>query len=527
MNYQNSFRDTCDKNMVSYGARNMFMYMDGAEVKNITFASFCCILKDIKAILDENKITAGDRVAVISPTNESYEALAVAFAYYRVVLVPIDYNLPAEEKLRLLKLAEVSLVFTDIKYADDICNDSYALYILKSGCKYEQRTEIKERKAYDKSDEDVQAVLFSSGTTGTVKGVEVTCKGVTLGCVLMQSYAQIVYTDKYLNALPLSHIAGYLTSLAIVYVGACNCFLPVLNPQTLLSAFKTYEPTCFEMVPEVFELLKSKSLMIINRKPLVKAYYKMATGIVRFSRTRLSKNPKFLTKPIYKEIFGPSMRYMAGGAAPFTEELIRFYLDLGLDLGNVYGSTECCFPIAGFDARNIYEYKGVGKCDKFKEVEVKINNPDENGIGEIYVKTELIMKGYYKDPKLTEAAFDGEWFKTGDAGYIDEDHVLYIKGRIKDNMVLSNGEKVTPDEIDNYYRLENAKVASVGIPSEKGFDEIHLFIESDKEELKKIIAEKAKTAPKNYKLKEVHLIDKIPVTTTGKIKRFELRKMGK
>lgn len=527
MDYFANIRGTIEENFCLYVDKPLFLFPAKVGTNCVSYAQFHSVLNNLSTKLNELNIVAGDRIAAISSTTESYMGLAVILEYLGIVLVPIDCNLPISEQNRLIEFCEPKAVFIEDRPESNITCDGPSVFIMKSGCEYELKTVGKDLSHLKKSHEDIAVILFSSGTTGAINGVEVTKKGIWLTYVLASDFTASKASDLYLNVLPLSHIAGYGTAFTFCLLGASMCFAGEVNANSLLKAFQTFNPTAFEMVPEVYELMRVRTLATIKRSKPLYAYYKFATGIVRFSRQHLNICPKFLTRPIYSKLLGKNYRGGACGAAPVSEETMRFYLDLGVQIVNGYGSTETSFPIASTHCLAPYEYKGVGKVDRYKEIQIKINNPDENGIGEIYVKTELIMRGYYKNPELTKNAFDAGWYKTGDLGYIDKDNILYIKGRLKENIVLANGEKVTPLEIDDYYKIENVKIAATGVTNEKGYDEIHLFIESDDEALIKEAIEKSMSAPKNYKIAKAHLINEIPVTSTGKIKRFELRKLVK
>lgn len=525
MNYYSEIHNSIENNFHLYSEKPLFLYTAKGEVNSISYERFNAILKKLSSILAQLNINPGDRVAAVSSTTETYMGLVVILEYLGLVIVPIDYNLPSAEINRLIGFCEPKALFVEEKMINDISCAGPALFIMKEGCKYELVNEGAALSALSPSHPDVAAILFSSGTTGAINGVEITWKAIWLTCELASDFTDSKATDLYLNVLPLSHIAGYGTAFMFCIRGASMCFAGEINANTLLKAFHTFNPTAFEMVPEVYELMRVRTIASLKRSKPLYLYYRLATGIVRFFRKNFGISPKFLTRPIYSRLLGRNYRGGAVGAAPVSEETMRFYLDLGVEIVNGYGSTETSFPITSTHCLEPYDYKGVGKADRYKEIEVKISNPDENGIGEIFVKTELIMHGYFKNPELTKNAFEEGWYKTGDLGYIDKDNILYVKGRLKENIVLANGEKVTPVEIDDYYRLEDVKVAATGVTNEKGYDEIHLFIESDDESLIKEAMSKSLSAPKNYKLAATHLIEEIPVTSTGKIKRFELRKI--
>lgn len=526
MEYQKLIKDTMDKNFQIHGAKALFSFSMESGVQNITYSDFYEILCNVSKKLSQLNIESGDRVATFSSTTETHMGLTMILQYLGIVIVPIDCNLPLDERKRLLDFSDVKALFTEERYFDEsFCNDK-AVFFMRPGCVYELFSSPSEIPSYEKTTLDVYAILFSSGTTGNINGVEETFKSMWLTLKLMSDFTDSKAEDTYLNVLPLSHIAGYGTAFSFVLLGATICFAGDVNAQSLLKAFQTFKPTAFEMVPEVYDLMRVRTLAIISRSKPLYLYYRFATSLMRFFRKNFNVKPLFLTKPIYSKLLGPNFRGGAVGAAPVSEELMKFYLDLGVEIVNGYGSTETSFPISTTHCLSPYDYKGVGNPARYKEIEVKINDPDANGIGEIYVKTELIMKGYFKNEELTKKAFSEDgWYKTGDLGALTEDGILLMKGRIKENIVLSNGEKVTPYEIDNYYKSDDAKIACSGVTNQKGYDEIHLFIESADQKLADEAYQKSLSAPKNYKVKEIHLVDKIPVTSTGKIKRFELRGM--
>jgi 1-acyl-sn-glycerol-3-phosphate acyltransferase len=175
----------------------------------------------------------------------------------------------------------------------------------------------------------------------------------------------------------------------------------------------------------------------------------------------------------------------------------------------------------------------VGNVLEDPYTETIIHNPDENGIGEIYVRTDQIMNGYYRDPDKTAESFDGEYFKTGDLGRIDKDGYLYITGRIKESIVMPNGAKVAPADLETLLAPvmpEEVNYAIAGVPSpEDGADRIHLFIEKGKlsgDALKKLRDEILRfqySEMNQYRISDIHFMDEIPVTSIGKPKRYLLK----
>ncbi|MBO7205854.1 MAG: acyl--CoA ligase, partial [Candidatus Methanomethylophilaceae archaeon] len=155
-------------------------------------------------------------------------------------------------------------------------------------------------------------------------------------------------------------------------------------------------------------------------------------------------------------------------------------------------------------------------------VQIRIGDIDSEGIGEIQVKSDIVMKGYFRDPEATAAAFDGEWFRTGDRGYIDNENKLHIVGRIKESIVLRTGKKVSAHDVDDYYLNATQRaynLACCGIPTDDGCEEIHVFVErkefseQKQAEIKKEIMSLSANAASMYHLADVHFIDTIPLTS--------------
>ena len=240
---------------------------------------------------------------------------------------------------------------------------------------------------------------------------------------------------------------------------------------------------------------------------------------------------KYLLKPITRQIFGKNIYGLAVVGTICKPKTAELFLNLGLEWANMYATTETNAPITSTGIRDYYPVNSVGNVNQYKDIDIKIEKPDIDGKGEIYVKTPLIMKGYFKESELTKVAFDKGYFKTGDLGYINKEGYLFVCGRLKETFILHNGEKVAASDIDTFYQsvCPDILIASCGVPNNEGYDEIHLFIEETAHSESAIDAAVCKLSQKSaetnsiYKVKEMHRIDKIPVTSVGKVKRYSLK----
>lgn len=249
-----------------------------------------------------------------------------------------------------------------------------------------------------------------------------------------------------MNVLPSNHIAGYSSSTSVFLSGGEMGFTADLSAIGLAQAFLRYNPTNFIIVPQIYEIIMRKIQSAIKSKPwFVRRYAKSAMFFSKYVRKITGIKLRALTKPIWKAALGCNMKICGCGTVPCSSEVMSFYLNLGIDFVNVYGSTETGFPITATNCNDKYANSGTGSVFQFNEIKIKINNPDKDGVGEIRVKSPLMMLGYFKDTERTNASFDENgFFKTGDCGYVDKKGNLFIIGRIKEAILLRNGKKYRP-----------------------------------------------------------------------------------
>lgn len=534
------FKDAIDSVVRKYGNKTAIACIgDSAVDRRITYKELLEIVKEFIGILQMAGIKRAQRVAVIMPPTAEAVVINLALAYGGYTNVLVDASLPTIECNKLLRYADVDAIITteaiysqlDSELKGEIPaikgNNSFTYELFEdsvSECK-KQNTE-----PYD---EEVIAIVFSSGTTSEMKGCMITYSSIRYAQQYMLQYTNLNSEAKFLDVLPSNHIAGYSSAMSCMLTGTEVGFIAEVSAEKLLSGFLNYNPTNFIMIPKVYEVIKNKVEAAIDKKMiLVKWYALAAMKICGFVRQKTGIKLRFLTKPIWKAAMGKNMKICGCGTLPCSEEIMRFYLNLGIDFVNVYGATETGFPIVAANCNEKYPVKGAGNIKQFKEVQVIIAEPDGEGIGEIRVKTPLIMKGYFKEEMLSKQAFDeAGYFKTGDLGYIDEEGYLYITGRSKEAIVLHNGKKVSPVDIDQYYQkaVQDVLLASCGVSTAEGYDKVYIFVERAKHTEAKIEAvvnklEKMSQSAANYRVEKVLVIDKIPMTSVGKVKRFLLKK---
>lgn len=536
----NLFRERIDTVIYEYRTKTAITYMlDNKTDKKWSFDEVGKILSNRQIQLKKLGYKQGDRIAVISPHSPYGVLTGLALAYVGITSVLIDASLPRNEIKNLLEYSDVRGVFTTeliynmIVENDDVVmpcfnlEDSDNLIVFNQNmCFCRQLPETQD------PEQDVIAILFSSGTTDKMKGIKRTYLSVLKEREVFVRLAGLEDYMTYLLALPFNHIAGFSCAITYFLTGCELGFIEAVNASKLQEGLLKFQPYCFAMVPRIYELMEQKVRAELREKGKV---YEISINLLLSLSGFLRKNfginiGRKLFKRIRRQMFGENIVGVGTGACPCQNSTAEFFLNIGLEWLNFYATTETGVPITATGIHDIYPNDTVGNVNAHPEIQIKIKDPDEQGIGEIQVKSELVMKGYFREPEFTNEAFEGEYFKTGDYGYVDKKGYLHITGRIKESIVLQNGKKVSPVNVDDFYSNGLGKsivLASRGVIKEgREHDEIHLFVENkqysdqEKNEITEKINELSRKAPTMYKVEKTHFISQIPKTSIGKVKRF-------
>lgn len=381
----------------------------------------------------------------------------------------------------------------------------------------------------------MQVLIFTSGTTGNSKGVCLSQFNICSNIHSTVSMVKITPKDKVLSILPLHHTYECtLDSLLILSRGACIAYADGIP--RVAKNLTEYSPTVLVVVPALLRVLNKKIKKSVRDK-VPKKYQPLfeELGLAK----ALEELPFALRKLIQltvKKSLGGKLRMFIVGAAELDPELVEDFDALGIRTLQGYGLTECAPLLAG----NSDFYLNMASTGKaIPGVELKIDQPNSEGVGEILAKGDNIMLGYYQDEAATKAAFRDGWFCTGDLGCMDEDGALYIKGRIKNVIVTENGKNIYPEELEN--RLSQfSEVSEVLVMPEmqRGSTSVkarvlpnvdvirerlgHLPNEEEvRTTVQSVIAEVNKRIPTYKHIKIVEILDNaLEKTTTQKIKRF-------
>lgn len=532
------YRKRIDAVIQHFAHKTAVRYMRNDEsIEEMTFSQIGEFLRTAEKKITEKGLVKGDRVAIIAPLSPFSVFIGIALTYCNITVVLLDATLPSEEIQKLVEFSDVKAIFTTEQIYKTLelqkISDLYCFKIADrlEFIPFDENKLIK--KITPDPEPDVIAIIYSSGTTGKMKGIKVPYISTVKSRIVTLRLSGIRSFMSYLMMLPFNHIAGF-TSVTTSFLTGCEIdFVEDADATKLQKAFLTFQPYFYIMVPKVYEVMEKKIRTAVHEKGrAVEWLFNSMLRISGLSRKYLGINfGKKLFLFIRKEAIGKNVFGFATGASPCKPETAEFYMSLGIEFENFYASTETNVPLTATGILDKWAVDSVGNVNHHPEIKVKIINRDSDGIGEIAVKTELIMKGYFREPELTANAFHNGWFRTGDYGYIDKNGYLYVTGRIKESIILQNGKKVSPSDIDDYYtaRLPECDIASRGIQAVDGeYDEIHMFVsaqKSDAENFRLLSAEIldiSRNAPEMYRISHIHYIPEIKRTSVGKVKRFIL-----
>lgn len=381
-------------------------------------------------------------------------------------------------------------------------------------------------------------LLFTSGTTGLAKGVMLSHKNICTNVVSVRSTVLVESNDSSLSILPMHHTYECTIGfLAFIYSGATISFNEGLK--YIAKNLKEVKPTVLVVVPLILENLYKKIWAQAGKKKFGKLKLKLVLILTTLLNCLFRIDVR---RKVYKQIHdsvGGKLRLILTGAAAIDPAVSKGFRRMGIKVLQGYGLTECAPLVTG---NRDFEFRDSSVGKPLPGVQVKIDNPDEKGIGEILVKGENVMLGYYKDEASTDKSIRDGWFYTGDLGTVDKNGYLYITGRSKNIIIIKNGKNVYPEELEasiNKHPYVQESLVSGELDESTGETHIHAHIlpnleyikdkfkgvSLSKDELIKLFNDIIKSINKDLPL--YRRIRKITLresefikTTTKKIKRF-------
>jgi long-chain acyl-CoA synthetase len=532
------------------------------HIESCTYEELHRMAESVGRWVTENGFPHGSRLAILADNHPRWVAAYLGIIASGCAAVPLDTALHADQVTKLLKDSGTSAVFCDAKHVPIVRPAATELklgVILMDPDRMTSHS-IEEHwlgnlpaifeggsgkfKVAPAKDDDLASLLYTSGTTADPKGVMLTHANFLGEVEAVFNWIDLGPTDALLGVLPLFHVLAQMANLLLPLVkGSRVVYLETLNTTELLRALSERNITAFAVVPQFYYLIHERIFQEIKKRGAVTQ--RVFAGMVLLNRTlrKLGINAGPILFRKVHDTLGPKMRYLATGGSRFDPEIMRDFHDLGIDVLQALGLTETTAAIFV----NSPHDNVIGSCGKaMKGVEGKIVDPQpqEDGtpaVGEIAVRGAVVMKGYWNRPDATAAVFRDRWFLTGDLGYFDAHGHLFLTGRKKEVIVLSNGKNVYPEEIEAHYLKspfikEIAVMGLEGKPGEGG-DRLHAVIVPNFDVIRqrKIVNVKEVIrfdieglSPKIASTKRIGSYEiwqeDLPRTTTRKIKRFEVEK---
>ena len=542
-------KDMLEKTANKNSTKTAFKVKDNdGKIVNKTYIDFKNDVQSLSTKLMEMGMQ-NQRIAVMGK-NSYLWAISYLAATIIGIVVPIDKEASKENVKEFLNVSNSKAIIADDKYLNEIfefkseLKNETMLIDMQNTSKYTNLSDLiaDGKKLIDEGNseyenikinpDEMKILLFTSGTTGNSKAVMLSHKNICSNIVSIASIVKVDNSTKVLSILPLHHTyectIGYLL---VVYGGGTIWYCEGLRYIT--KNIQEYQPTFILCVPLLLENVYKKVIKTL-KSSLPEKYTKDESKII----DNLPFYLKGIVKKKVKKSLGGKIKTFIVGAAAIKPELVEVFFKLGIKVLQGYGLTECSPLVAG---NNDFYYKAASCGMPIPNVEYKIDNPNDEGVGEIIVKGPNVMLGYYENEEATKNVLKDGWFHTGDLGYVDDEEFLYISGRSKNMILTKNGENIYPEEIENILNDDDLIEESLVIGTSNGKDDVQVKakifpnIEAikeylgnkipTKEEISKILNEAVKKANEklpNFKhIKSFKIMDEdFERTTTNKVKRF-------
>ena len=495
----------------------------------------------------------GKRIGVIGENRYEWELAYLSVVCGVGIVVPMDKSLPANELEEVIERSEVEAIFYSKKYEEIIKKIKYSE---KNKLKHliSMDTDIHEEGIYSEKEliekgkemldsgnkeyinakinpEEMRIMLFTSGTTSKSKVVALSHKNLISNVMDYASVVDVDSNDRILSFLPLHHVyectVGMLVSL---YVGAERSFCDGIRH--IMENLNEYKITYAAFVPAIYEMMYKNIWKMIQKEDKIEETKKL----MQEYKDKSMEEKKKAFKEIHN-MYGGCIKLFISGAAALDKEVIETFRNWGINLCQAYGLTETS-PIIGIETNEHHRVGSIGR--PIPHVEARIDEADDDGVGELVVKGPNVMLGYYNNKKATDSVMEDGWFHTGDLARIDEDGYIFICGRKKSVIVLKNGKNIYPEEMEGLVnKIEGVKESFIfgkQQTDDKDNIKIHVKIVFNKdimkeaykvekeEDIYRVLTEKIKEVnsvmPK-YKAIRGIIVSEEPLikTTTGKIKR--------
>ncbi len=509
-------------------------------------------IKSLAAWMKKNGIDRGDRVAVSGKNSPEWATVYLSALTCGATVCPLDYALPESSLENLLNTASPKMFFVDEEKYPHFNEEKFEFEVYSLSPKFSEKYAYNLKDDFSSIDihiaqeDDVAAILFTSGTTGNPKGAMLTHKNLVSDCFIAQTRMLVLQSDVFYALLPIHHAYTMLAVfIETISVGAELVFGKSMAVSRLMKELREGKITMLLGVPLLFNKLLAGILKGIKAKGLfVNGLMHFMMGLSYCIKKMTGLNPgRVLFGAVLKQANINNLRVAICGGGPLAASVFKVYNEMGIDFVQGYGLTETS-PIIALNPVDNFKIESVGQYF-FPYAEMKILEPGEDGVGEVAVKGPMVFKGYFNMEEETKAVFteDG-FFKTGDLGKLDSEGFLMLSGRAKNMIVTEGGKNVYPEEIENAFQLytDIAQITVQGYIADKETKseqiEALIYVADDlfqrlgikREEspfdrrvydvVTKIVTEVNKTEQPYARISKITLLEKpLEMTTTQKVKR--------
>lgn len=456
-----SVQDMIIKSASKYGDKIALEDLNPTLIPKLTFAQLLTNVLKFGRSLNSLGIKERDHIAVISENRVQWALTYLTAMAFNMVIVPIDKNLPSNEILNIIHESESeAIIFSNTfenffrEKKDTLLKLKHfiSMDLLSKKNNFHSMTELINNTPLISINElpkinptELAQIIFTSGSLGRAKGVMLTQKNLASNLMAMCSLVEMKPADKFLSVLPIHHTYECTCGLLCPVYSGCSVHY-ARSLKTIVDDLQNVKATILLGVPLLYDKMFKKIYKSIQEDKIKSM---IVPPLIKISDFAAKVGWKDFKKIVFKELhqkFGGAVRlFIAGGAAP-DPKVAKGLQEFGFNFIQGYGLTETS-PILALNQINNFKNDAAGI--PLPNVELKINQPDSDGIGEIYAKGPNVMKGYFNNDRLTAEAFENDWFKTGDLGYFDKDGFLHISGRKKNVIIANNGKNVFPEEIED------------------------------------------------------------------------------
>jgi long-chain acyl-CoA synthetase len=422
-----------------YASNTMNSFVGGEAV---TYQQFGNKVNSLQNYLKSVGVVSGDKIAIYTHNTPNYSIVYFAVTSMGAIIVPLLADFSQSEVENILTHSESKILFVSQRLKSKVAELDLP--------KLKMQLDVDNLPAYESDfaaeeteiqPEDIASIVYTSGTTGKSKGVVLTHHNLVSQIKMTIKIEPVNESSVFLSILPLPHTFEGSLGFLLPFLGGSSVYYmdkpPV--PAVLLSTVQAIKPTHMLSVPLIPEkIFKNNVLRQINKSVITRTLYKTAIGRKILHR--------IAGKKLYRT-FGGNLQFFGIGGAKLDYATERFLYEAKFPYAIGYGLTETAPLLSAALTHNV---KPESAGFKLEEVEMKINDVNSNGIGELWVKSPSLMKGYYKDKELTDSVITPNgWFKTGDLVKVNRSGRIFIKGRLKNIILTSTGENIYPEEIES------------------------------------------------------------------------------